>query len=140
MIDFSADTAELAILANDLRAYNIRTKRQINRTMDKYVGKTADTVRKYANGRPGPNRITGRYANSIKAMRGSGPEMYKIVVWSDHPASHRLEYGFVGIDSMGRIYHQPPYPHFRPAIAEISPRLVKDLRDTILRAWFVRGF
>jgi hypothetical protein len=33
----------------------------------------------------------------------------------DPPYARRLEYGFVGVDSLGRHYHQPAYPYMRPA-------------------------
>lgn len=28
----------------------------------------------------------------------------------------RLEFGFTGVDSLGRAYNQPPYPYLRPAL------------------------
>lgn len=31
------------------------------------------------------------------------------------PYARRIEYGFVGYDSMGRFYNQPPKPYMRPA-------------------------
>ena len=139
-MEFLVDTKDLDILAKDLRAYNLKAKRNVNKVMTNYVRKTRDRVRYHASRRPGPNYVTGRYANSIRAARGRGADMYRIIVWSDHPASHRLEYGFVGADSLGRMYSQPPYPHFRPAIAELAPALQKDLGDAIQKAWFVSGF
>lgn len=137
--DFVIDTSDLGVLAKDLKAYNLRTKRNVNKTMNGYVDKLRDEVRRRASGRPGPRSITGRYANSIKARRGKGIDSYSILVWSDHPASLRLEYGFVGVDSLGRMYSQPPYPHFRPAIAHIEPRLRKALADQLEKAWFSSG-
>jgi hypothetical protein len=29
--------------------------------------------------------------------------------------ARRLELGFIGTDSLGRHYHQPPFPYMRPA-------------------------
>lgn len=40
-------------------------------------------------------------------------------VYTRDPQGHRLEFGFIGEDSLGRRYHQSPRPHFRPALAEI---------------------
>lgn len=38
------------------------------------------------------------------------------VVGSNLPYGKRLEYGFVGADSLGRVYNQPAQPHFRPTM------------------------
>lgn len=43
-------------------------------------------------------------------------------VGSDHPAVYRLEFGFVGIDSMGRHVSQAPREHIRTAIITVSER------------------
>lgn len=42
------------------------------------------------------------------------------IVTSTAPQAHRLEFGFVGVDALGRSYHQPPRPHFRPALAKYA--------------------
>jgi hypothetical protein len=74
-------------------------------------------VRAHAEGRPGPEKVTGDYWDSIKAIaKGFTSE-----VSTDKPFARRLEYGFVGVDSLGRHYHQPPYPHWAPAVAEVEP-------------------
>lgn len=49
-------------------------------------------------------RRTGAYVNTIGV---DGNEVY-----SDHPAANRLENGFVGRDALGRMYNQPPRPHW----------------------------
>lgn len=58
---------------------------------------------------------TGQYRASIRAdnpvVEGGGPVSY---VGSPMPQTLRLEYGFIGTDSLGRVYHQPPRPHWRP--------------------------
>jgi hypothetical protein len=46
------------------------------------------------------------------------------VSWSagtDRAQANRLEYGFVGTDSLGRTYDQPPYEHHGPAVDVIEP-------------------
>lgn len=139
-MEFIVDSRELGALAKDLKAYNLRAKRNVNKTMNKYVDRLRAEVVRNASGRPGPRMITGRYANSIKARRGRGADSYSILVWSDHPAARRLEYGFVGVDSLGRMYSQPPYPHFRPAVAKIEPKLHSAMAEVLARAWFSSGF
>jgi len=41
------------------------------------------------------------------------------LIFTNHPAARRLEYGFVGTDSLGRNYNQAPRPHMRPAVTEV---------------------
>lgn len=76
-------------------------------------------VRQNASGRPGPRVITGKYRSSIRANYRYG-RGFDATVTSDAPQANRLEYGFVGEDSLGRHYNQPPFPHFRPAQQQIE--------------------
>ena len=74
-----------------------------------------------ASGRPGPNAPTGNYRRSInrrtvKLLRSSYGE-----VGTNMPQGRRLEHGFSGVDSLGRNYDQPAYPHFGPAIDFVGP-------------------
>lgn len=39
--------------------------------------------------------------------------------------SARLEFGFVGVDSLGRQYNQPALPYMRPALKKNSSRIKK---------------
>jgi hypothetical protein len=36
----------------------------------------------------------------------------------------RLEFGFTGVDSLGRHYTQPPFPHVQPALPYIEDTLL----------------
>ncbi len=67
-----------------------------------------EEIRKNASGRPGPDVVTGVYRDSW----GISGDM----VTTRHPAALRLEFGYVGVDSLGRDYNQPPFPHVRPAL------------------------
>lgn len=78
-----------------------------------------------ANGRPGPNVITGSHRRSFhlgevrKVTTGTwesetGPSMVY---------SRRLELGFDGTDSLGRVYSQPAYPSLEPGLAASGPEL-----------------
>ena len=59
---------------------------------------------------------TGQYRSSIRAdppvEEFGGPVSY---VGSPMPQTRRLEFGFAGADSLGRVYSQAPRPHWRPA-------------------------
>lgn len=90
------------------------------------------SVMAHASGRPGPNAPTGDYKRSITVeYEGSGAE-YKATVGTNKPQGRRLEYGFVGRDSLGRNYNQPPYPHWLPAVTGIEPQF-KTAIEAILR-------
>jgi hypothetical protein len=77
-------------------------------------------VKSHASGRPGPRAVTGDYRRSITTAIYVSPDRSGIlaVVGTNKPQGRRLEYGFIGVDALGRHYNQPPYPHFRPAIVE----------------------
>lgn len=40
----------------------------------------------------------------------------------------RIEFGFTGVDSAGRVYNQPPYPYLFPAVELITKRAKEYLR------------
>jgi hypothetical protein len=68
-------------------------------------------------------RRTGGYEREI-ITRGSD-------VLTRHPASRRLERGFVGRDSSGRIYHQAPQPHWRPAIEIVRRKMLAQAKKEL---------
>lgn len=73
--------------------------------------------------------LTGTLRRSIRAEVQSGA----VVVGSDTPYAARLEFGFEGADSRGRVYHQAPRPYLRPAIME-NAEAVKAATAAALRA------
>lgn len=78
-------------------------------------------VQQFASGRPGPNVVTGDYRSRIRIMsRSAGRTFSTVDVGTDHPAARRLEEGFVGIDSLGRHYQQPAFPHWKPGILALG--------------------
>lgn len=78
-------------------------------------------IKTNASRRPGPLIRTGRYRESWELILVQDRDWLIAVVGTRHPAGWRLEYGFVGTDALGREYSQPPYPHFRPAVAKVVP-------------------
>lgn len=76
---------------------------------------------------PGPNVATGDYRRSW-ALKSSPGEAF---VFTNAPQAARLEFGFTGPDSLGRVYNQPPYPHVRPAIEQMRPRLDAAMRRIV---------
>lgn len=89
-------------------------------------------VKANAAGRPGPRIITGDYSRSIVLDLGTpGPNQTEAVVSTNAVQAHRLELGAVGVDSLGRHMHSPPYAHFGPGFDAIAPAYEAALRDVL---------
>lgn len=100
-------------------------------------------VKARASGRPGPNVVTGDYRRSIGVQFYRDPKAgFVAVVGTNKPQGPRLEFGFHGVDSLGRSYDQPPYAHFGPAFDQTKPELetAADLTVTNLITEALRGF
>lgn len=52
-------------------------------------------------------------------------------VGSSMPYARRLEFGFVGTDSLGRQYHDPPRPWARPSVTRAKPAMLRVFQDHI---------
>jgi hypothetical protein len=78
-------------------------------------------IKANASGRPGPNAPTGDYRRSWTHEISTNGLTVEAIIGTNKPQARRLEFGFVGVDSLGRIYNQPPYPHVGPAVEEIRP-------------------
>lgn len=70
---------------------------------------------------------SGGYASRITATVSG----FEIRASSPDDFSDRLEYGFVGVDALGRHYNQAPQPHFRPAVDEILPQYIGSIQAKI---------
>ncbi|MEW1565833.1 hypothetical protein AB0454_22940 [Streptomyces sp. NPDC093509] len=81
-----------------------------------------------ASGRPGPNVITGAYRASWQATTRRLPYGAVCTLGSNAPQARRLEWGFTGMDSLGRHYNQPPFPHVEPALPFIETTLMASMR------------
>ena len=87
-------------------------------------------VRAGASGRPGPRVQTGDYRRSIAQVNGMDRGVPTSLVSTNSPQAYRLEYGFNDVDVLGRRFHQPPLPHWRPAI----PKAEAFFLDEVSRA------
>lgn len=112
-------------------AANRRKRRQISRGVNMANQETAVdllfSMAKHASGRPGPDIVTGEFIGNMWA----GVEHDMVVGGNNSPQAMRLEYGFVGEDSMGRHYFQPPYPWLGPAVEEVWPRYQERIRKVM---------
>jgi hypothetical protein len=66
----------------------------------------------------GPGVVTGFMRDSIqlRSDHAVGDGRWESTVHPSGPYYRRLELGFIGVDSIGRRYAQPPYPFMRPAL------------------------
>jgi hypothetical protein len=87
-----------------------------------------------ASGRPGPNAPTGDYRRSINRLTTRFKDSSIGQVGTNKPQARRLEFGFVGEDSLGRSYDSPAYPHFGPALDEVGPVFEQAVKDAISEA------
>lgn len=89
-------------------------------------------IQQNASGRPGPNVITGKYRASWQVKVRMDGGRVTATVSTDAPQQRRLEYGFVGVDRLGRHYRQSPYPHIEPAFRQTQPGFLAALRNGVL--------
>lgn len=80
-----------------------------------------------------PNVVTGNLRRSIRTdpIRRAGLGVYATRVYPTAVYSRRVELGFDGADSLGRIYHQRPYPYFKPGV----DRALAKVPDIAGRRW-----
>lgn len=84
-------------------------------------------VKRRASGRPGPNVITGKYRNSIKFRMVRSGLTPAAEVYTEAPQARRLELGFAGVDSLGRTFHQPPFPHWEQDVKATADGLQRTI-------------
>lgn len=73
--------------------------------------------------------LAGVYRDSIGI--DPRPAQLAVAIGTDLPYGPRLEYGFVGTDSLGRHYNQAARPHFRPGFGQSKDEIVTIVRDAI---------
>ena len=104
---------------------------QIYKTTGLWGHRLETTIKGNASGRPGPRAITGNYRRSWNTQMTRHLGGAAAIVGTGAPQGRRLEMGFVGVDSLGRHYNQPPFPHVRPAMQQIEPGFVKAMREIL---------
>lgn len=123
----SLDLSGLERLLNKMSNFSNRIHPAIELYKQEEVKRLLQLVIKHASGRPGPNVVSGAYIGSFVIVADN--------VTNFSPQTHRLEYGFIGTDSLGRNYHQPAFPHFRPALQEIKGEYVRGFMPVVRQTW-----
>jgi hypothetical protein len=125
----AASNAATIAAALDKRARNTLPHTQA--AMRHYALLLATRIKINASGRPGPNVVTGDYRRSWKWQVRTAGGTVTALVHTDAPQANRLENGFVGRDSLGRLYHQAPLPHVGPAVEATRPVLLASMQKVI---------
>lgn len=89
------------------------------------------TIQRHASGRPGPNAPTGDYRRSW-SVQPINPTT--VSVGTNKPQGRRLEFGFYGVDALGRHYQQPPFPHVAVSVDEAEPAILTMVRAAVERS------
>lgn len=87
-----------------------------------------------ASGRPGPRRVTGDYTRKMNMQADHGGAGVEVTIGGNGAQGPRLEFGFNGADSLGRVYHQRPFPHYAPTFAWLNALLPNEVEDVIGQA------
>ncbi|WP_329317992.1 HK97 gp10 family phage protein [Streptomyces sp. NBC_01262] len=120
-----------AQVAARLDARAASTLPEVTGVVQHYAMLLETRIKANASGRPGPNAPTGDYRRSWTHEVSSDGVNVTAVVGTNKPQAQRLEYGFTGADSLGRVFNQPPYPHVGPALEEIRPLFLAALDQAI---------
>jgi hypothetical protein len=110
-----------AVVARAFRALPALSSAALSTAVAREGAALQTRIRANASGRPGPNAQSGDYRRSISRQMTRGPGTITVEVGTNSPQGRRLEFGFWGMtDSLGRLFHQPAYPHFGPAVDGIE--------------------
>ncbi|WP_432034427.1 HK97 gp10 family phage protein [Streptomyces antibioticus] len=127
----SGVSSNAAQIAAQFDARALGTLPEVTGVVRHYAMLLETRIKAKASGRPGPNAPTGDYRRSWTHEVSSDGVSVTAVVGTNRPQARRLEFGFVGQDSLGRVYNQPPFPHVGPAVEEIRPLFLATLGETI---------
>ncbi len=101
--------------AIDFVGDRLESARKASEDAEKEVGQWAlEAIRALA------PKDTGHYASTINA--GYDGDMF--IIGTSEPYGARLEFGFEGPDSMGRMFPFNPQPHFGP-VADVLPSMLQ---------------
>lgn len=121
MIALSVKLIGDKVLAKTLAATASTSKEKAARTVTKWAHILEGRIKSRAPVRTGDYRRS--WNTQVNGMTA--------VVGTNKPQARRLEYGFVGADSLGRHYNQAPRPHVRPAVDEVRDPYLRDLAASL---------
>lgn len=118
-------------IAGEFTAMGKRVPTQAVATTKHYGMLVQTQARANASGRPGPRAITGAYRRSITLRMKIAATVVEASIGSAAPQAARLELGFVGRDSLGRQYAQPPFIHLQPAVDRYADEYVRAIESKV---------
>lgn len=130
------ELADASVAVASFRTASKTADAQMGKLVRHYGQLLRTRVMANASGRPGPRSITGDYRRSWVHEHRGGGGLATSTVGTNAVQARRLENGFHGMDSLGRVYSQPPFPHARPAFDQTAPefeRAGSDLLGRLLR-------
>jgi hypothetical protein len=97
------------------------------RAIARAAAKVEKEAKENAAGSPGPDVVTGTLRRGVvhTAVHRSGLFGWQSEVGPTVIYSRRIDLGFFGEDSLGRIYAQQPRPYFTPAWEKAARRAVE---------------
>lgn len=120
---------DLEVSAALSRKATTRLPAEIRAATKHWAGVLEARIKAGASGRPGPRTITGHYRRSWNTTFAGAGLSAAAEVGTNAPQGRRLEFGFTGVDSLGRHYSQPAFPHVRPAIPVVEAGFIATLES-----------
>lgn len=128
-------------VAADLAAWARYTADRTHQVVVQYGALLQTAVKRHAsqprtNPRPsetveGPRLLNGDYNRSITRQTKRNASRSVSTVSTNKVQGPRLEFGFVGTDSLGRNVNARPYPHFGPGLDEIGPQFEAEIAGVL---------
>lgn len=75
--------------------------------------------------------VSGNLRRSIHYRTFDLARGVEAIVGTDVEYARRIEYGFAGRDSRGRLYNQPAKPYLRPALEENRERVIREINEAL---------
>jgi hypothetical protein len=121
--------------SNDVEAMQRSHASQVAEIAAGIVGRlalaTETEIKRNSSGRPGPIPREGQHRRGWTTVPFTKGAVVGATIGNIVPYAMRLEFGFTGTDSLGRVYAQPPFPAAGPAMSVAGPALKAKLIEGI---------
>ena len=123
--DWFIDASDAGLAAAEIWSKAALTDAAAEQVVNHYGTLLWLDVHHRASGRPGPRVVTGEYLASIGIDMSYDPSLgWSVEVGTNEERGYALEMGYLATDADGEQTVHHPFPHFRPAIAEIEEPFV----------------
>lgn len=128
-----AGNADMERLARFLNRIQPAVQSSVDASVVRLGAATLAQLKLRASGRPGPRRITGDYTRQMNMQADHGGNGVEVTIGGSGVQGPRLEFGFVGTDSLGRRYNQRPLPHYAPTFEWLNSQVGSELPTAVGR-------